>query len=190
MVPGRAAPRWLQPPVPTQLYRAPSRRGPAAPPGLFPAHPLGPGAAGTGGNCGFGVNSVPLRAAGARREGNTAPGQQRAASARLAAPSLWPLWDRRWGSGGRFLAALPSPCWGCPSPRCWAPSGLADMLGAFPDKIHKGFSTRGDFCLGTTRAPSAAAARGQRGRSPRQAPGGEGRQTPAAVPCHILSSTS
>lgn len=134
MVPGRAAPRSLQPPVPEQLYRAPSRRGPAAPPGLFPAHPLGPGAAGTGGNCGFGVNSVPLRAAGARREGNTAPGQQRVAGARGRCPpgsteSPTPNGTGDGAAGGDSLPRSP----------IWAPSGLTDTLGAFPDKIHEGF---------------------------------------------------
>lgn len=129
MVPGRAAPLSLQPPVPAQLYRAPSRRGPAAPPGLFPAHPLGPGAAGTGGNCGFGVNSVPLRAAGARREGNTAPGQQRAASARLAAPSLWPLTGQEMGQRGQIPCCAPQSLLGL---------SLASLLGSRRARRHAG----------------------------------------------------
>lgn len=129
MVPGRAAPRSLQPPVPEQLYRALSRRGPAAPPGLFPAHPLGPGAAGTGGNCGFGVNSVPLRAAGARREGNTAPGQQRVASARGRCPpgsteSPTPNGTGDGAAGGDSLLCSPIPDGAVPRLSAGFPVGL------------------------------------------------------------------
>lgn len=53
-----------------------------------------------------------------------------AAGARLAAPSLRPL-------TGWEMGQIPGDS--LPRSPIWAPSGLTDMLGAFPDKIHKGF---------------------------------------------------